>query len=434
MVERHAPREREAGDAISTAPPRLAPDAHYDVVVVGAGIMGSCAAYHLSKRGKRVLLLEQFELLHRRGSSHGDSRIIRRTYPETFNTEMMSLAYPLWENAQREAGQSVYTKTGGLDWGRKGSKDIESLISACRRHNVDVEVMTSEQANARFPRQLNLPPGFVAVYNEDAGVIHATQAVAMFQRLAMANGAHVVDRTKVIAITPSADRGGGENVRLTTSRGDAICANACVVTCGAWAHKLLAHLGFHTALRPIHTTYAFWRCDSPADFTPPNWPVFIHYDEDPMKTIYSTPCVEYPDLMKVALHTGPDCDPDTRSLVPGYDDCEGYLSPWLSTYLRNVDGSRPAVAEACMYTMTPDHQFILDRLPGSMSNVVIGAGFSGHGFKMGPLIGSIMADLALGETPGVDLAPFSLHRECLRTTRTTPTVTVEGNAAGISKL
>ena len=93
---------------ISTSPPRPT-GAHYDAVVVGAGIMGSCAAYHLAKRGKRVLLLEQFELLHRRGSSHGDSRIIRRTYPEEVNTEMMMHAYPLWESAQVRKGGRTRT-------------------------------------------------------------------------------------------------------------------------------------------------------------------------------------------------------------------------------------------------------------------------------------------------------------------------------------
>lgn len=286
---------------ISTKPPRVVSGSHYDAVVVGAGVMGSCAAHHLAKRGKKVLLLEQFELLHRRGSSHGDSRIIRRTYPESVNTEMMMHAYPLWESAQREAGQSVYTKTGGLDWGKKGSKDIESLLASCRRFNVEVEVMDATQANARFPRQLKLPSDFIAVYNSDGGVIHATQAVAMFQRLAMANGAEVIDRTKVVAITTPEDdprsaqeataggdrgRGGdgvgsakGGRVQVTTARGDTVTATSCVVTCGAWAGKLLRHLGYATALQPIHTTYAFWRCHFPADFTPPRWPVFIHYDE-----------------------------------------------------------------------------------------------------------------------------------------------------------
>lgn len=282
---------------ISTNPPRVVSGSHYEAVVVGAGIMGSCAAYHLAKRGKKVLLLEQFELLHRRGSSHGDSRIIRRTYPDNVNTEMMMHAYPLWESAQREAGQSVYTKTGGLDWGKKGSKDIESLLESCRRFNVKVEVMDASQANARFPRQLNLPSDFIAVYNSDGGVIHATQAVAMFQRLAMANGAEVIDRTKVVAITtPEATGGdcggggdgdgsaaaaaaGGGRIQVTTARGDTFTATSCVVTCGAWAGKLFRHLGYATALQPIHTTYAFWRCHFPADFTPPRWPVFIHYDE-----------------------------------------------------------------------------------------------------------------------------------------------------------
>jgi sarcosine oxidase/L-pipecolate oxidase len=100
--------------------------------------------------------------------------------------------------------------------------------------------------------------------------------------------------------------------------------------------------------------------------------VFIHYDEDPARMIYSTPCVEYPDLIKVALHTGPKCDPDTRSLVPNYEECEKFLSPWIPNFLKNVDAARPAVAEACMYTNTPDHNFILDRLPGELSGVVVG--------------------------------------------------------------
>jgi glycine/D-amino acid oxidase-like deaminating enzyme len=123
----------------------------YDVIVVGGGIAGSCTAYELQKRGLRVALIEQHDFLHRRGSSHGESRIIRRTYPQAHLTEGMTHAYALWESAQREYGGSVFTRTGGLDFGLKDNAALRSLVASGEQHAVTHALLTPEEVEQRFP-------------------------------------------------------------------------------------------------------------------------------------------------------------------------------------------------------------------------------------------------------------------------------------------
>eukprot|EP00897_Mesotaenium_endlicherianum_P004016 jgi/Mesen1/3642/ME000020S03170 len=434
----------------------------YDVVVIGAGIMGSCTAYELAMRGQSVLLLEQFDLLHRRGSSHGESRIIRKTYPEEYYTCMMVRAYELWEAAHRDAGYSVITPTGGLDFGPPGNGDLQAVLAACERHGVAHEVLSAQQVAERFA-SLSLPEGHVGVYSRDAGVVHATKACAMFHHLASKHGCTLADKCTVLGIravgpefVTEAETGAGEQnlqpeesrgeeaqesrssssstttlqgaatgaalMRVETSRGT-VTAQHCVVAAGPWTAKLVRQAaGVSLPVQPLHTTVAYWRVrgdDHGSHGTKrlsaaAQFPIFINYDEP---YIYGMPAHELPGLIKVSVHAGPPCDPDSRALSPRTAEVTCVLSPWLAARFGGaVDGSAPVMSEACMYSMTPDQDFILDSVPlrapdGSVAKLHVAAGFSGHGFKMGPLIGKVMADLALtGASEDVRLELFSLDR------------------------
>eukprot|EP00242_Pyramimonas_sp_CCMP2087_P008053 CAMPEP_0198199154 /NCGR_PEP_ID=MMETSP1445-20131203/2475_1 /TAXON_ID=36898 /ORGANISM="Pyramimonas sp., Strain CCMP2087" /LENGTH=371 /DNA_ID=CAMNT_0043868905 /DNA_START=309 /DNA_END=1427 /DNA_ORIENTATION=+ len=367
--------------------------------------MGTTTAYELARRGQQVLLLEQFDFLHRRGSSHGESRIIRPTYPQKYYTQMMKQAYVLWEEAQLAAGTSVFTKTGGLDFGPSSDEGLKALMAACREMDVRHEVLSPTQLRQRFPL-VDLPEDFVAVVNPDAGMIHATKAVAMFLQLAKQAGAETRDQTRVIDIDTNSPSGG---VEVTTDAGAVQCEK-CVVTVGAWAGKLVKQVaGLEIPVQPIHTTIGYFEVEDKEKWSSENFPVFIKYDSK-AKDIYGCPSREYPGLIKVGLHGGPDCDPDTRSLRPGYEELESAIAPFINSHFKGVN-STPTMAEACMYTMTPDQDFILDLLPGCDGNVVIGAGFSGHGFKFGPLIGKVLADMALtGKCDDIDAKLFALSR------------------------
>ncbi|KAG6541767.1 hypothetical protein Mapa_016779 [Marchantia paleacea] len=382
----------------------------YDVVVVGAGIMGVCTAYELAKRKKSVLLIEQFDFLHRRGSSHGESRTIRVTYPEEYYTIMMAEAYNLWEEAERDAGYAVYTKTGQLDFGLRSNSSLAATVSNLQKLEIDHEILTPAQVSARFP-MMELPHDYYAVYTQQGGILRASKAVSMFLALAAKHGATLRDRTKVLNIRSLGDDG-SQGLLITTGHGSVRCAK-CVITAGSWVTKMVKEIaGLQLPVVPLHTTIAYWQVDPKQPdlcSEEQGFPVFLSYDEP---LIYGTPSVEYPGLMKVSYHSGYPCDPDTRSVAPDHQGLKEFVSPWLATIFKgNVKHEVPVLAEGCVYSMTPDEDFIIDILPGKNRSIVIGAGFSGHGFKMGPLVGRILADLSLtGSVPGIPMHYFSLER------------------------
>lgn len=381
----------------------------YDAIVIGAGIMGSCTAYQLAKRGKSVLLLEQFDFLHHRGSSHGESRTIRVTYPELYYTQMMKEAYKLWEEAETEAGYMVYQRTGQLDFGPPSSTSIASITTNLSEENIEHEVLTHSQCKARFP-SLHLPEDSIIVYTKQGGILRASKAVALFQSLALRHGATLRDRAKLVQISkPWKLPDGSNGVLVATNRGAAL-GKTCILVTGAWTSEIVRELsGLSLPVEPLHTSLAYWQVNSDVLSASTGFPVFADYGKP---YIYGTPSIEYPGLIKVSVHSGSSCDPNKRSVAPDYEHLKKEVSPWLATRFPDVVNSEaPVMAQGCMYSMTPDEDFILDFLPDCAGSILVAAGFSGHGFKMGPLVGRIMADLALtGTAPGVPLELFSITR------------------------
>lgn len=278
----------------------------YDVVVVGAGVMGSATAYALASRNQRVACLEQYDCLHRRGSSHGESRIIRLAYPQAHLTALMAHSYELWEAAQAEFGSRVFTRTGGLDFSEAGDPALLRLVAALVAHGVAHERLSPEQVSARFPA-FRLPSGFEAVYQPDAGVLNASKSVAMLQELARRKGAHVLDRTRVLSVEPLASGG----VRVQTSRG-ALRAAKVVLAAGAWTAHLLRGFGAGDAagaLSVVPVAASYWRIKdaaSAAHLAADVCPVSIRYSGAAASVqraeCYLIPTLELPGLVKVSLH------------------------------------------------------------------------------------------------------------------------------------
>ncbi|WOK99897.1 putative sarcosine oxidase [Canna indica] len=385
----------------------------FDVIVVGAGIMGSCAAYELAKRGCRVLLLEQFDFLHCRGSSHGESRTIRATYPEDYYPSMVLESRRLWEAAQSEIGYRVVTDTSHLDIGPADNKSLQSVLSSCnQRTSLNLRILDPPALARMFSGAFRLPEGWIGIGSDAGGVIKPTKAVAMFQALAIRRGAVLRDHAQVTEIKKN-DQGGG--LRVSTAAGDVFEAKKCVVTAGAWMRKLVKEVsGVDLPIEPLHTTICYWKIKRGHEeelSAEGGFPTFSSYGET---YVYGTPSMEFPGLIKIALHGGHPCDPDRRDWT---SSCSGVpvdaVGSWIEqVFPGRVEADKAVMTQSCMYSMTPDGDFVIDFLGGEFGeDVVVAGGFSGHGFKMGPLVGRMLAELAIdGEAAGVEMNHFRIRR------------------------
>ncbi|WOK99896.1 hypothetical protein Cni_G08608 [Canna indica] len=385
----------------------------FDVIVVGAGIMGSCAAYEAAKRGRRVLLLEQFDFLHCLGSSHGESRTIRAAYTKDFYPSMVLESRRLWEAAQSEIGYRVLTDTSHLDIGPAGSSSLQSVLSCCKQQSsLNMRLLDRPALAEMFSGTFRLPEGWIGVGSDVGGVIKPTKAVAMFQALAVRRGAVLKDHTRVTDIKRDEE---GRSLRVATAGGSAFSAKKCVVTVGAWMRKLVKEVsGVDLPIRPLHTTACYWKIKQGHEKELSVEGGFPTFDSCGEIHAYGTPSMEFPGLIKINSDGGNPCDPDGRDWTLG---ASGVLvdavGSWIEQILPGiVEAEKPVMTQSCMYSMTPDKDFVIDFLGGEFGeDVVVAGGFSGHGFKMGPLVGKILAELAIdGEAAGVEMKHFRIGR------------------------
>jgi sarcosine oxidase len=354
------------------------------VIVLGLGGMGSAAAAHLARRGADVVGVEQFTPGHDRGSSHGDSRVIRQAYFEDPSYVPLLLhAYDLWADLERD-DPGIFRLTGGLMLGRPDAETVAGSLASARQHGLAHETLDAADIRRRFP-MFAPDDDEVGVYESASGFVRPERTVREHVRRAAAAGADL--RFEERATGWEADDRGA---RVTTTRGT-IEADRLVVCPGAWAPSVLADLGV-----PLLVTrqVVFWFAPSgdPAAYAVGRLPIFIWQRSD--MAPYGFPALDGPDGgMKVGLHHhGRETDPDALDRV--VTDAEvrevaDVLRPMLPTmpgrFLRAV---------ACLYTTTPDQHFVISPHPGH-ANVMVAAGFSGHGFKFVPVVGEILADLAL---------------------------------------
>lgn len=375
-----------------------------DAIVIGAGVQGCFTAYHLAKHGKRVLLLEQFFLPHSRGSSHGQSRIIRRAYPEDFYARMMDECYQMWAQLEREAGTQLYRQTGLLLLGVKENQELKTTQATLSRLGVKHQCLSSEELKQRFPG-IRLTQGEMGLLEESGGVLYAAKALRALQDAIRQLGGKVCDGEKVLEIKP------GLPVVVKTAC-KSYRANSLVITAGPWTNRLLRPLGLELPLETLRISVCYWRERVPGRYGASQaFPCFLGLDlRLAPHHIYGLPSDEYPGLMKVCYHHGNNADPEERDCPAAFADTQDVhiLSRFVRDHLPDLE-PRPAIVERCMYTNTPDQHFVLDRHP-KYDNIIIGAGFSGHGFKLSPVVGKILYELSMKLTPSYDLSPFRISR------------------------
>jgi sarcosine oxidase len=370
-----------------------------DAAIIGLGVMGSAALAALARRGWRVAGIDRFAPGHDRGSSHGATRVIRLGYFEHPSyVPLVRAAYPLWRELEARSGQSLLTITGILEMGPPESDLVAGTLRSSRLHGLPHEILDARSLMKRFPA-FRLPDDFVGVFQPDGGFVRAEPAVAALQALASRSGAELIWNKPVLAVAPHRD-----GVAVTTRRGD-IRAGCAIVAAGPWLKSLLPQLP-----APLRVTRQVLAWFEPADHARPwfaaeRFPVFLLENADGV--FYGFPADAAG--VKVAKHHHFDeaVDPDHYDRAASAAD-EAVIRRVLKAHLPDADG-RLLAAQACLYTMTPDSDFILDRLPGC-PQIIVAAPCSGHGFKFAPVIGEILADLAVMRQTEHDISRFSFAR------------------------
>ncbi len=376
---------------------------HFDAIVIGAGGVGSAAAYYLSKLGQRVLLIEQFEIDHQKGSSYGHSRVIRYTYDNPIYVELMRAAYLLWFALQEEAKEQLYVKTGGIDFGSPTVDTFQALKNSMDRAELDYEYLSKGEIAQRYP-QFSLEEGMAGLFHADSGLLRASRCVLAHIRLAQARGATVMDQTPVVKVTPS-DSG----VEVQTAKESFSC-DRIVLTAGSWAKGLLAEQGIDLPLKIMPCQLGFYQPSWPASFEPSTFPVFFAHMNGPYGEMpYGIPHEDPSIGVKITTFYGWDTvdTPAEVDYTPSRAWTE-HIRDFAKAYIPDAAGALISTRR-CLYTLTPDKDFVVDCHP-RYPQVVIGAGFSGHGFKFTTLMGKMLADMAVEGSTMHDTSLFKIAR------------------------
>lgn len=376
--------------------------ADFEYAVVGGGGMGSAAAYYLAKENKSVVVLEQFEIGHNRGASHGENRIIRYSYEWTDYVKLAKETFALWREAETDFGSKLLTTTGGLDIGYPGNTDFDMCIESLTKENVEFELLKRDEAANRFP-QFNFDKDTRALYQKDAGYLEPDICIPAFINLAKKHGAIVFDNTALDGIEIKDDF-----ITLNSS-GASWRAKKLILTPGPWASPLLEQLtGIHIPIAVSLEQYAFFKPKHREWFDEKNSPVFIVYvTPGELDILYGFPYFKELGVKVAEHHAGSPTEAATRSFDPDPSKMKRafarakHLVPDLTDEVTK--------AATCLYSNTPDRHFIIDKIPGH-SNVIIACGFSGHGFKFIPIVGSILKDLAVNGRTERPIGMFKLNR------------------------
>lgn len=366
----------------------------WDVAVVGLGAMGSATLYALAQRRLRVIGIDRMGPPHDRGSSHGESRVIRMAYFEDpAYVPLLRLAFEYWRALEAHTGERVLSVTGVLEAGCKGAPAIEGSIRSAVEHQLPHELLQPSEVNERFPA-FSIPQDWACVFQPDGGVLQPERAIEVFLHAASVRGAAIRTHTPVTEVRAVAD-----SVRIKLASGEQIDAGAVVLAAGPWMTQLLPELRAHLTL--TRQPLVWFRPRDPQAVKPNRMPVFLLQTPDDL--IYGFPDI-FGSGVKIASHlsggdlSGPDAPRRAAS-----DAEKAYLKSVIEHYIPAAGGDA-CRSTTCIYTRAPDGHFLLGLHP-EHPQIVIASPCSGHGFKFASLFGEVLADLSTKratETP-IDL-------------------------------
>ncbi|MBV8172876.1 MAG: N-methyl-L-tryptophan oxidase [Candidatus Eremiobacteraeota bacterium] len=373
----------------------------FTFIVLGLGGIGSGAAYWLSRRyGADVLGLEQFELGHVRGESQDHSRIIRLSYHAPEYVQLAKRAYETWAELESDSGEHVVLQTGGLDLGpRVSAIPLQTYANAMDACGVTYEHLDAGAIMRRWP-QWRLSDDIHGLFQERGGIAIAARANAAHQRMAREHGATLLDRAPVLSV-----RREGDAYVVATEQQTFSCAGLAVAA-GPWSNRALANFDLELPLEVTKEQVTYFEPRDMRSFAPERFPVWIWMD-DP--SFYGFPVFGEPAVKVAQDAGGKPVDPDTRDFEPDPDNASR-VRAFLERYLPSALG-RVHLTKSCLYTLTPDRDFVIDRIPGhERAAVAIGAG---HAFKFASVLGRILAELTADGATSSDIARFSLERPIL---------------------
>ena len=374
----------------------------YEYIVVGLGGLGSAAAYWLSRRaGKEVLGIEQFELGHVRGESQDHSRIIRLSYHTPAYVELAKQAYAAWAHLEKDTGQKLIVKTGGVDlWPQDSIIPMSDYTRSLSAANVPYEIWDAAETMKHYP-QFRLIEDVVVMFQAQSGIAPAALGNAAHQQMAREHGATFRENTQVLSISCGSDR-----CVVHTSDQTYTCRKV-IVAGGPWSNRLLSNFGIELPLTVTQEQVTYFLPNKPEQFSSERFPIWIWMNE---------PCFYgFPIFGEQAVKTGQDVGgkevtADTRTFDPDPDALKRVQDFMESTI---PDGfGKVLYTKTCLYTLTPDRDFVIDAIPDAPNCfVTIGAG---HAFKFASLIGKILSELALDGNTESDISNFRLTRPILQ--------------------
>lgn len=355
---------------------------HYDAIVLGVGGVGSSALSHLAQRGLRVLGLDRFPPGHDRGSSHGQTRLIRQAYYEHPDyVPLLKRAYSLWAELSARCGKQLYHEVGVLQVGLPAGRVIPGILASSQQHQLEVEKLSSSEVSRRFPG-FECPETLSAVFERRAGYLRVEDCVTAYASEAQQLGAELRIGESILNWSATS-----QGVEVQTDQGT-YGAGHLIITAGAWASQFLKDIGidFVVTRKPLYwfeTPGTAYRADQGA-------PGFIY--ETPLGNFYGFPVIDGNGL-KVAEHSGGDIVSDPLTVNREEQPAETVrVSQFLSEYLPQVT-TKKTNFDVCLYTLSPDRNFVVDRHP-TFPHVSFAAGLSGHGFKFASVLGETLVDLA----------------------------------------